>query len=145
MVYQAVGRRVGEPVATVKVGDACPGTEQHRAIGGDGDTEDLVLHAAHLGAPEAPPFLRGDPNRDGYTDIADAVFTVSYLFADGPTPSCLDAADANDDGGVDSADAVAVLSHLFAGSGDFPEPFGECGVDLTADALGCRGYPPCEQ
>jgi hypothetical protein len=89
-------------------------------------------------------FRRGDTNSDRTTDIADAIFTLSYLFADGPAPSCLGAADANDDGAVDIADAIAVLSHLFAGAGELPEPFGECGVDPTVDALECGVYTPCQ-
>ena len=89
-------------------------------------------------------FKRGDTNTDNTIDIADAIFVLSYLFAEGPPPTCLDAADTNDDRAVDIADAVAVLSHLFAGSGDLPEPFGECGVDPTEDELGCLEYPGCE-
>jgi hypothetical protein len=65
------------------------------------------------------------------------------LFAQGSTPTCLDAADANDDGAVDIADAIALLSHLFAGSGDVPQPFAECGIDPTVDGLGCERYPTC--
>jgi hypothetical protein len=88
--------------------------------------------------------VRGDTNTDNTLDIADAIFTLSYLFANGPSPSCEDAADANDDGAVDIADTIAVLSHLFASSGDLPEPFGECGVDPTNDDLDCSSFPPCE-
>jgi hypothetical protein len=99
---------------------------------------------AHLGRCEVLHFTRGDSNADKALDIADAIFTLTYLFAAGPAPSCLDSADANDDGAVDIADAIAVLSHLFAGSGDLPEPFVECGVDPTEDALGCSRYAPCE-
>ena len=90
------------------------------------------------------PFLRGDTNMDSSIDIADAIFTLSYLFADGPPPTCLDAADTNDDGAIDIADPITVLSHLFASSGDLPDPFGECGVDPTEDELWCSSFPPCE-
>jgi hypothetical protein len=91
-------------------------------------------------------FQRADVNADNTHDIADAIFTLSYLFAGGPSPSCLDAADTNDDGEVDIADAIAVLSHLFAGSGDLPEPFGECGEDPTPEdpELGCESFPACD-
>jgi hypothetical protein len=57
---------------------------------------------------------------------------------------CLDAADANDDGQIDLADALVILNDLFAQTGPLPEPFGECGIDPTADEIGCRGYTPCE-
>jgi hypothetical protein len=66
------------------------------------------------------------------------------LFAAGPAPTCLDTADTNDDGTIDVADAITVLSHLFAGSGDLPDPFGECGIDPTADELDCSSFAPCE-
>ena len=89
------------------------------------------------------PFRRGDANADGRVDIADAVFTLSYLFADGTVPLCLDATDANDDGKVDIADAIKILAHLFAGAGPLPAPFDECGIDPTIDALGCASYTPC--
>ena len=91
-------------------------------------------------------FCRGDANADGNVDIADAICNLSYLFGEGPQPTCLDAADANDDGAVDIADAIALLSHLFAGAGDLPEPFGECGVDPTPEdpELGCESFPLCE-
>jgi hypothetical protein len=69
---------------------------------------------------------------------------LSYLFAAGPAPSCLDAADANDRGAVDIADAISILSHLFANAGPLPAPFGQCGIDPTIDELGCESYPPCQ-
>jgi hypothetical protein len=90
-------------------------------------------------------FVRGDPNCDGRVNIADAVFLLSYLFAEGAPPSCSDAADANDDEALDLSDAVAVLSHLFAGTGDPPLPFPGCGADPAGEALGCDLFPPCIQ
>ena len=97
------------------------------------------------GGPPLPRFLRGDANASNAIDIADAIFTLSYLFAHGPVPSCLDAADANDSGGIDIADAITILSHLFAQAGPLPAPFGECGVDPTTtdDTLDCSSFPPC--
>ena len=50
----------------------------------------------------------------------------------------------NDDGAIDIADAIALLDFLFGGSGDLPEPFGECGVDPTEDGVGCDTYVFCE-
>ena len=43
-------------------------------------------------------FLRADVNLDGLVDIADAIATLSILFAGDPSPGCDDARDANDDG-----------------------------------------------
>jgi len=108
----------------------------------DVDENPLTVSLCGRGVPR-PRFRRGDANVDAVTDIADAIFTLSYLFADGASPTCLDAADANDDGQVDIADPVAILGHLFAGAGDLPEPFAECGTDPTEDAVGCVAYPGC--
>ncbi len=89
-------------------------------------------------------FTRGDANSDGGTDIGDAIFVLSDLFAHAAAPSCMDAADANDSGMVDIADAIAVLGHLSAYAGPLPRPFDECGADDTTDDLDCGSFPPCE-
>ena len=110
-----------------------------------------VCAAATITVPAAYPtiqeaetrFQRGGASSDTTLDIADAVFTLSYLFAAGLTPSCLGAVDANDDGTLDIADAIAVLSHLFGSGGDLPAPFGECGGDATTDDLDCMEYAGC--
>ncbi len=91
----------------------------------------------------APFFRRGDSNASGAVDIADAVFTLSFLFAEDVAPSCEDAGDANDDGRIDIADAIKILGHLFAQSGPLPPPFGECAIDPTADDLECMAFAPC--
>ena len=98
-----------------------------------------------LGATPSAAFLRGDANANGGIDIADAVFILRGLFADGTRPACLDAADANDDGAIDIADAVATLGYLFAQAGPLPAPFGACGIDPTPDELDCLSHPPCEE
>jgi len=93
------------------------------------------------GAGGGELFRRGDGNGDGKVDIADAIYTLSYLFAGGGTPPCPDALDANDDGSIDIADAIQVLSYLFAGA-ELPQPV-ECGEDPTADDLSACDYPAC--
>jgi hypothetical protein len=90
-----------------------------------------------------PSFMRGDSNAEGTLDIADAIFTLSYLFAEGPTPSCLDAADANDDGAIDLADGIYILQLLFANGPAIPSPHPGCGIDPPGDALGCVEYEHC--
>ncbi len=90
----------------------------------------------------AGDFQRGDSNSDGGVNIADAVKTLSYLFAGGDDPLCMDSADANDDGSVNIADAVTVLGYLFSGVASLPEPFEKCGPDPTPDELGACNYPP---
>jgi hypothetical protein len=121
--------------------------EVHQATRGSSDVSfDLVLAADRDPTTPHncdPAFSRGNANADGALDIADAVFTLSHLFASGPAPSCLDAGDANDDGRIDIADAVATLAHLFGAAGSLPPPFGTCGPDGTADGLGCASFGPC--
>jgi hypothetical protein len=89
-------------------------------------------------------FVRGDSNGAGGVDIADAIFILSWLFAQGPTPTCMKAADANDTGSADIGDAVWILSFLFASAPAPAEPFIACGQDPTDDALTCETYVPCE-
>ncbi len=95
--------------------------------------------------PRVVQFKRGDVNTDNTLNLADAIYILSYCFAEGSAPTCLDAADTNDDGSINLADTISVLSHLFASSGDLPEPFGECGVDPTIDQLSCTSYQPCQE
>jgi predicted alpha-1,6-mannanase (GH76 family) len=90
------------------------------------------------------PFVRGDANADGkMLDISDAVFLLQYLFAGGPEPPCMNAADANDDEARDMADGIFILQNLFAGGPAVPPPHPECGTDPTTGSLECKSYPPC--
>ncbi len=89
------------------------------------------------------PFKRGDANADATIDIADGIFILSYLFAQGPSPSCEDAADANDDEIVDISDPTYILQNLFASGPPMPPPSPGCGMDPAGDALGCVRYEHC--
>jgi hypothetical protein len=83
-------------------------------------------------------FRRGDANGDGAIDISDSVFALAYLFAGGPRPACLDAADFDDDGAVAIADPVETLNHLFLGGVGPPRPGTLItGSDPTPDRLYC--------
>ncbi len=119
------------------------------ATGGFGTASwEVPPHEIRLGevlSEGAVPFVRGDANADEAIDIADAIFTLTYLLAGGATPSCLDAADGNDDGRIDISDGLSVLQHLFTSGPALPPPSPGCGVDRATDALGCREYPPCEE
>lgn len=97
----------------------------------------ISLFSPHL-TSAATPFIRGDVNLDSNHDLADPIFILSYLFGDGPTPRCLDAADVNDDGGIDLSDPIMILSHLFANLPSLPAPFPSFGLDLTNDRLSCN-------
>ena len=89
------------------------------------------------------PLRRGDALADGALDLSDAVALLDYLFRDGGSVPCVDAADANDDGDVDISDAVVILLHLFGSLGDLPPPADACGLDPTDDALPCGAFLPC--
>jgi hypothetical protein len=81
-------------------------------------------------------FVRGDANVDGSVDIADVISVLSYLFADGKEPSCLDAADGSDDEVINIADPIKILSFLFGAGGDLPAPSEACGPDPTGPSGG---------
>jgi hypothetical protein len=119
--------------------------EVHQASGTSSDVSfDLALLAA---APEKPPDVplkRGDANADAAIDIGDAVFVLSYLFANGDEPTCVRAADANDDGTVDISDPIFVLQYFFGRGPQIPLPYPDYGIDPTLDGLACVSYKPCE-
>ncbi|MGE3163411.1 MAG: dockerin type I repeat-containing protein [Planctomycetota bacterium] len=87
--------------------------------------------------------IRGDCNADGTVNVADAVRILSFLFGGAVAPPCADACDCNDDGVVNIADAIAKLGFLFGAGAPPPAPSPNCGLDPTADALGCGSFPPC--
>ena len=68
--------------------------------------------------------------------MSDPVFTLNFLFQNGASPPCPDAADVDDDGQIAINDAIASLNAMFLGSFTIPPPFPELGEDLTDDDLG---------
>ena len=89
-------------------------------------------------------FRRGDCNNDAKVDISDAINTLDALFLGDEPLGCQDACDVNDDGQLDISDPIATLDALFLGSGSIPLPgMQDCGVDPTADGLGCELYEGC--
>jgi hypothetical protein len=107
-----------------------------------GPSEPVVVGG---GGPGGTDFTRGDSNDDGETNIADAIFVLSYLFGGGPDPHCFDAADTNDDGAINIADAITLLGYLFGGGTALPDPFGVCGPDPTVEdpELPCVTFESC--
>jgi hypothetical protein len=73
--------------------------------------------------------IPGNANGDARLDLADGIFTLSYLFRGGSAPPCELAADANGDRTVDASDAVFSITYLFL---DGPPP---------VDGLGCQVIP----
>ena len=66
-------------------------------------------------------WLRADANGDRGIDIGDAIFTLTYLFANGPDPECLESSNSNSDANIDIGDAIFTLTYLF-GHGPAPRP-----------------------
>ncbi|MCK4857965.1 MAG: hypothetical protein KAT58_08360, partial [candidate division Zixibacteria bacterium] len=60
-------------------------------------------------------FIRGDVNGDQFINIADITFLLAYIFAGGPAPVPLLAADADSSGSVNIADASYLIAYIFAG------------------------------
>lgn len=92
---------------------------------------------------EVETFIRSDVNQDGVTNIADPIGLLAYLFTNGNTPLCLDAADTNDDSNLDVGDVVLLLEWQFNNGAAFPAPFPACGVDPTADSITCNSFNGC--
>ena len=88
-----------------------------------------------------PCFRRGATNGDGRLDMADAVFTLTYLFTGGDSPGCLQAADVNRDLGLNVTDPIYLLSYLFLGGPPPAPPFAACGQDLSP--LSCKAATEC--
>jgi len=115
--------------------------EDVSAVAGD-TTVSVTIEVDSSGVPRSRPaveatFRRGDANQTGDLNIADALFTLGWLFTNGQAPACEDAADANDDGRVDISDPMTVLGFLFLGGVTLPPPAAAPGVDPTADSLAC--------
>ncbi|KPL00797.1 MAG: hypothetical protein AMJ91_03235 [candidate division Zixibacteria bacterium SM23_73_3] len=58
---------------------------------------------------------RGDVNGDGFIDLADVLFLVSYLYKDGPAPDPLEAGDVDFDGDIDLGDLLYLVNYLYKG------------------------------
>lgn len=57
----------------------------------------------------------GDADGDGATNISDAVYLITYIFAGGPPPSSVEQADVDCSGAVNVTDAVIIINYIFAG------------------------------
>ena len=86
-----------------------------------------------------PQFIRGDVNVDALINATDSVFLLNWVFRDGETPPCMDAADVNDDGVVNVTDSTWILDYVLYGKEEPPPaPFPGAGVDPTEDGLDCE-------
>lgn len=90
------------------------------------------------------PVQRGEANGDGRTDLADPIYTINFLFRNGPGFACEAAADANGDGMTDLSDATFVVAYLFLSG---PAPASVTGGDTCEliDASMCaESSPGCD-
>lgn len=95
-------------------------------------------HTKTLQLP-TPAFRRGVIDGDLTLDVSDPVRLLFFLFAGGPAPTCMDAADSNDDGEVDITDGFHLLNYLFLAAPPPAAPFLTCGLDPTQDdSLDCE-------
>lgn len=90
-----------------------------------------------------PVFIRCDPNNDGQSDIADAIFLVNSLFRGGPAASCQASADCNGDSLHDVSDALYNVAHQFSGGPAPGAPYPACDqvgeVDCAQSVCGASG------
>lgn len=91
--------------------------------------------------PPSLPFVRGDANDDGASNIADVIWILIDLFVFGPHTNCDGANDANADGNMDISDALFLLAKHF-GSGPAPaQPWPDCGTVMPASE--CVEFTSC--
>ncbi|MGE3165845.1 MAG: FG-GAP-like repeat-containing protein [Planctomycetota bacterium] len=92
----------------------------------------------HTGNLPRRHYLRGDANRSGLVDMADAMAILEYLYS-GETSPCAAQNDFDVDGAVSMTDAVCLLQYLFfMGSPPGQPPFPECDAAPLGEDLPCR-------
>ncbi len=96
----------------------------------------VLVFAREPLVPDLPGFIRGDCNGDDTVDIADAIRSLSRLFAGATGDDCPAACDANRDDKEDIADAIYVLAYLFARAAPPPSPWPDCAAHATV--LACE-------
>jgi hypothetical protein len=135
----------GSPAIDAGTTDGAPSTD----IEGHGRPCGAGVDAGAYETGDCPApnkrFRRGDADSSGVLNITDPIVLLLDLFLGGEAPGCLDAADVDDSGSLNVTDAVHSLNHLFLGGPEPPAPYPECGVDWTADALGCERFEGCSQ
>ncbi len=110
-----------------------------------GATQDFgCCENAHLSfqtqaAPEVSDFIRCDPNNDGRSNIADAIWIINELVRKGPATTCAAAADCNSDANRDLTDAVFAIAYQFQGGAAPGAPFPECGGSASLVESGQGG------
>jgi|GEM_PF-3158410 len=68
---------------------------------------------------ETDVIVIGDPNADGYIEMGDILFLISYLFKNGPRSFPYSLGEVNADGVIDLGDILYLISYLYKGG---PQP-----------------------
>ena len=92
------------------------------------------------------PYIRGDCNNDGLTNIADGIFMLLDLFQDGASnESCFSSCDSNDDKLFDQTDAIYMFNYQFSldDGPQPPAPFPFCGRADDGEEI-CLEQTSCE-
>lgn len=135
----------GSPAIDAGRSDVVPDTDIEHNARLCGDRVDLGAHES-CPPPTESPFRRGDASADGSLNLSDGMFLLNFLFGQGPSPACRDAADTDDEGTIAISDAIGVFNYLFSGETPPPSPGPVvCGVDPTPDRLGCEVYDICDR
>ena len=102
------------------------------------ETEDVLIEfSTH------PELVRGVCNDDARVDIADGVFLIRHLFADGTKPGCELACDASGDGDLNGTDAIYLFNYRFLEGPQPVPPFPDCGFPDELD-LSCEDQDSCD-
>lgn len=91
------------------------------------------------------PFRRGYIDGDDAITTDDVIYLLMFIFETGPVPGCRAAADTNADWRLNVSDAVLLLRYIFGDEPALPEPFTECGCDVSPHSLGCESFPLCAE
>ena len=75
------------------------------------------------GIGDACDYVCGDSDDNGSISLADAVYIMNFIFASGPAPNSMLAADVDCSGTISLGDAVYVINYIFAGG---PAPCASC-------------------
>jgi hypothetical protein len=107
-------------------------------VGGGSIAANLVDGSVSLFGTTTLPFVAGDCNGDGITNIADIIWTLNQLFQGGPSRNCDIACDSNGNGSIDVADAVYSANYIFLLG---PPPAGS----LNCETVPSQTPEDCEQ
>jgi hypothetical protein len=79
--------------------------------GGDANWRHFLYNILHQEG-----FYRGDVNKSGKLDVTDVIYTINYLFKDGPSPiEFVDQGDVNIDDKTTVTDVIYEINYLFKG------------------------------